>query len=77
MSTTATSSVKDLRREAQDARREAEEALWRAERAEEKVELAQLDENPPKLQVLSEAVEDHRRGLLTDQELYDVLDGVA
>jgi hypothetical protein len=78
VSATATITVRDLRRQTEDARHQAEEALRVAERAESAVDHAIVDEGSADgLQTLFEAVEDHRRGLLTTQELYKVLDGLS
>jgi hypothetical protein len=78
MSATATITVKDLRRQVEVAQETAEEATRLAERAERSLDHAELDEgSADSLRTLSEAVEDHRRGLLTSQELYDVLDSLS
>jgi hypothetical protein len=78
MSATATITVKDLRRQVEEAQETAEEAIRLAERAESSIDRAELDEDgADSLHTLTEAVEDHRRGLLSTQELYKVLDGLS
>jgi hypothetical protein len=76
--TTSPITVKDLRRQVEEAQEAAEEAVHLAERAESSIDRAELDEGSTEsLRALSEAIEDHRRGLLDDRELYDVLDGLS
>jgi archaellum component FlaC len=78
MSATATVTVKDLRRDIDNARDQAEDAAREVERVEERIERIGVNEDgADSLQTLSEAVADHRRGILSTQELYDVLDGLS